>query len=169
LLTGTKPGPDGKPVSSGRALPTASGVGTLANSALGFVGLSTPSADTAKALEVAAGKLITIVPRFEGPQSDRDVALYKQMAGDVGNSNLPISQRLAALDQVESLFAKYERGYGAATTGEMNQAAGALPTPGQIGGGAQQMRPEDAQALQWANANPRDPRAAAIKQRLGVR
>lgn len=27
--------------------------------------------------------------------------------------------------------------------------------------------PQDAQALQWANANPKDPRAAQIKQRLG--
>ena len=28
---------------------------------------------------------------------------------------------------------------------------------------------EDRQALDWANANPNDPRAAQIKQRLGVR
>jgi hypothetical protein len=31
------------------------------------------------------------------------------------------------------------------------------------------MSAEDKQALDWANANPKDPRAAAIKQRLGVR
>lgn len=30
-----------------------------------------------------------------------------------------------------------------------------------------QVSPEDAQALEWANANPKDPRAAAIKKRLG--
>lgn len=30
-----------------------------------------------------------------------------------------------------------------------------------------QMNPQDAQALEWANANPKDPRAAQIKQRLG--
>ena len=29
------------------------------------------------------------------------------------------------------------------------------------------MNPQDAQALQWANANPNDPRAAQIKKRLG--
>jgi hypothetical protein len=28
--------------------------------------------------------------------------------------------------------------------------------------------PQDAQALEWANKNPGDPRAVAIKQRLGV-
>lgn len=30
------------------------------------------------------------------------------------------------------------------------------------------LSPEDKQALEWANANPRDPRAAQIKQRLGM-
>jgi hypothetical protein len=37
------------------------------------------------------------------------------------------------------------------------------------GGGAPkvQLSPVDQQALQWANSNPGDPRAAAIKQRLG--
>jgi hypothetical protein len=31
------------------------------------------------------------------------------------------------------------------------------------------MSPQDAQALEWANSNPSDPRAAAIRQRLGAR
>jgi hypothetical protein len=31
------------------------------------------------------------------------------------------------------------------------------------------MSPQDAQALEWANSNPNDPRAAAIRQRLGAR
>ena len=30
------------------------------------------------------------------------------------------------------------------------------------------MSPVDKQALDWANSNPKDPRAAQIKQRLGV-
>jgi hypothetical protein len=34
---------------------------------------------------------------------------------------------------------------------------------------APQLSPQDKQALDWANSNPRDPRAAQIKQRLGVR
>lgn len=36
------------------------------------------------------------------------------------------------------------------------------------GGGAKQMSPQDKQALDWANSNPKDPRAAQIKARLGV-
>jgi hypothetical protein len=36
-------------------------------------------------------------------------------------------------------------------------------------GAAQQLSPQDKQALDWANSNPTDPRAAQIKARLGVR
>jgi hypothetical protein len=34
---------------------------------------------------------------------------------------------------------------------------------------APQLSPQDKEALDWANSNPRDPRAAKIKQRLGVK
>ena len=36
-------------------------------------------------------------------------------------------------------------------------------------GGPPGLTPEDKQALDWANSNPKDPRAAQIKQRLGVK
>lgn len=39
----------------------------------------------------------------------------------------------------------------------------------QGGAPAAQINPQDQQALQWAKANPNDPRAAAILQRLGAR
>jgi hypothetical protein len=39
--------------------------------------------------------------------------------------------------------------------------SGAAATP--------QLNPQDKEALDWANSNPRDPRAAQIKQRLGVK
>jgi hypothetical protein len=51
------------------------------------------------------------------------------------------------------------------------QQAGARPAAGgaaPAAPAATARSPQDAQALQWANANPADPRAAAIKQRLGV-
>ncbi len=41
---------------------------------------------------------------------------------------------------------------------------------GESGGGeAPKLSPVDKQALDWANSNPKDPRAAQIKQRLGVK
>jgi hypothetical protein len=37
-----------------------------------------------------------MVPRFEGPQSDKDTASYKQAAGELANSALPVATRKAA-------------------------------------------------------------------------
>jgi hypothetical protein len=42
------------------------------------------------------------------------------------------------------------------------------PQPSGDGGQPRQMSDEDRQALEWANSNPNDPRAAQIKRRLGV-
>lgn len=49
-------------------------------------------------------------------------------------------------------------------------APAAAPGPGRAGQGAapRQLSAEDRQALEWANANPRDPRAAEIRRRLGM-
>ena len=99
-LTGT---PGQKP------LPTASGAGSIIDYLGNIVGQAPRGQNEAKRLEVVAGILTSKVPRMEGPQSDKDVDLYKKMAGDVGNSGLPISTRLAALDTMQKLFSKYER------------------------------------------------------------
>ncbi|MFZ9759306.1 MAG: hypothetical protein ACO3CJ_07630 [Burkholderiaceae bacterium] len=47
-------------------------------------------------------------------------------------------------------------------------AGGGTPAPSGGGGQQRQMSDEDRQALDWANSNPNDPRAAQIKRRLGV-
>lgn len=72
-----------------------------------FFGRGTSGAQANAQLKTIAGQLTSKMPRMEGPQSDRDVEMYRQMAGDVGNENLPVSTRLAALDQIESLNRKY--------------------------------------------------------------
>jgi len=52
-----------------------------------------------------------------------------------------------------------------ATTKEvMDRLAGGTPK----GGGGGNMSAQDRQALEWANANPNDPRSAQIKQKLGA-
>jgi hypothetical protein len=45
---------------------------------------------------------------MEGPQSDKDVQLYKDMAADLGNDALPRGQRLSALKSMRDLYGKYE-------------------------------------------------------------
>lgn len=58
-------------------------------------------------LVVLGEKLTAQVPRFEGPQSDKDTASYRAAAGDIGNPNKPIEARLAALEEMVTLAKKY--------------------------------------------------------------
>lgn len=86
---------------------TASGLGARRDALASEFGMSTKGADAAAALETAAGWMTTLVPRFEGPQSDKDTATYRQMAGMVGDRTKPISQRIAAMDTMMKMLEPY--------------------------------------------------------------
>jgi hypothetical protein len=91
-----------------RSLPlaTGSGVGTLRDTGLAFFGRSTEAGEHAGRLKALAGRLIATIPRMEGPQSDRDVELYKQAAGQIGDSTVPTSVRMAAWDTIKEIAAR---------------------------------------------------------------
>lgn len=91
---------------------TDSGYGALRDNTMNFFGKSTEGADAAAQLDTLGGWLTSTVPRFEGPQSDKDVANYTRMAGDVANRKLPMSQRLKAVQELESLMDAKASGYG---------------------------------------------------------
>jgi hypothetical protein len=59
---------------------------------------------------------------MEGPQSNFDVENYKTMAAKVGNRGVPVAERLAALEAVESIQRKYA---------DMNRAS-AQPASGAV-------------------------------------
>lgn len=90
-------------------LPTGSSIGTAVDTIGGVFGVNPKGATEATKLKALAGALTAKMPRMEGPQSDKDVQLYREMAADVGNSMLPRERRIAALQVVRSLFAKYEQ------------------------------------------------------------
>lgn len=94
---------------NGDALPTQSGVGTGVDYLSSLVGYTPSGAPQADRLRAIGGALTAKMPRMEGPQSDRDVVLYREMAARVGDSMLPIERRKAALETVKDLWAKYER------------------------------------------------------------
>jgi hypothetical protein len=97
ILTSNEP-------SSGRASNILTGVGEAFN--LPFGARKQESEADAK-LKVLGGALTAKQPRFEGPQSNIDVAFYKQMAGDLDNPNLPIEARLETLKTMVGLQKKY--------------------------------------------------------------
>ena len=72
------------------------------------VGISTDGAEATAKLKTLSGQLVALMPRMEGPQSNIDVEMYKEMAGNVADPTIPIQTRLAALDTIEKLNEKYK-------------------------------------------------------------
>ena len=89
--------------------PTQSGLGSIADTAAGWFGMAPPGSEEADKLRVLGGVLTSKMPRMEGPQSEYDVKLYQEMAGRVGDSSVPVSRRVKALEQVQSLWKKYDK------------------------------------------------------------
>ena len=92
-------------LSRGKA--TGSGIGSLLDTGASWFGVSTEGAQGTAQLSTIAGQLVSNMPRMEGPQSDKDVQMYKQMAGDLSNASLPVATRMAALRQMQALNEKY--------------------------------------------------------------
>jgi hypothetical protein len=70
-------------------------------------GVSTPASKADAVLQIYGTKLTQQVPRFEGPQSDKDTALYQAAAGDLANPNKSIETRLAAISAMIDINKKY--------------------------------------------------------------
>jgi len=86
---------------------TGSGVGAGVDWLAGQAGYATEGAKASAALKALGGALVAKMPKMSGPQSDKDVLLYREMAGQVADSTLPIETRLAALSTVEDLQRMY--------------------------------------------------------------
>jgi len=86
---------------------TGSYFGSLYDAGMGAMGRATPGAQATAGLKAIAGQLTANVPRMEGPQSDKDVQLYREMAGNLADDSLPVQTRLAALQTIRSLQQKY--------------------------------------------------------------
>lgn len=86
---------------------TSSGAGTLVDAGAALFGKSPPGAAEAAQLKVLAGNLRMKQPRMEGPQSNFDSQLYSEMAGQLGDSTLPVEVRLAAAKELRRLNEKY--------------------------------------------------------------
>jgi len=98
---------------------TGSGLGNAADMAAGFLGATTKSGQAAAQLKALEGALVAKMPKMSGPQSDKDVAMYKQMAADIGNPNTPSANKRAALQTVKEIQMRY--------AGEAPAAAPAAP------------------------------------------
>ncbi len=98
-----------RPISDAIRQSTGSSIGAGADKLAGVVGVGTQGAQNIARLEVLGYQLLSNVPRFEGPQSELDVKLYQQAAGDLANSSKPVNVRLAALDSIVMMLKKYDK------------------------------------------------------------
>jgi hypothetical protein len=83
---------------------TGSGAGRLLDTAAGFVGQSTSGSEAIAKLKPIADMVLKMVPRFEGPQSDKDTASYKEAAGQLADPSVPTATRKAAGREVLRLM-----------------------------------------------------------------
>lgn len=88
---------------------TGSGIGANVDELASMIGKSPKGAQAIAKLETFASPLVSMVPRFEGSQSDRDVQMYQKQAGDFANPKLPIATRLAALQGMIKLLQIYDK------------------------------------------------------------
>lgn len=86
---------------------TGSYVGAGVDLAGRAIGRSTPGALAGSQLEALQAALMLKMPRMEGPQSDRDVQLYRQAVGQIGDVTKPVDQRMAALGMVKRMQELY--------------------------------------------------------------
>lgn len=86
---------------------TAGAIDTAKDAALGRLNISTPGQQAIAELQIIQSSLIQNMPRMEGPQSDKDVELYRQAAGQIANPLLPREVRKTAVRRIITLNQKY--------------------------------------------------------------
>jgi hypothetical protein len=89
---------------------TGSATGAAADKVAAFFGTSTTGDQAIAQLKIVQANLMTNMPRMEGPQSDRDVQLYREAAGEIGDPNVPRARKKAAVSMIRALQQKYTDG-----------------------------------------------------------
>lgn len=85
------------------SIATGSGLGRLYDQAAGFIGQTTEGANAAASMKVLGASLTAKVPKMSGPQSDKDVAMYKEAAGNIADPNVPWPQKQAAIATIREI------------------------------------------------------------------
>lgn len=86
---------------------TGSGSGAIRDKLAAFFGISTTGAQATAQLLPLQAALMLRQPRMEGPQSDRDVQLYRDAAGQIGDPTVPRETKKAAMKTIRELQDKY--------------------------------------------------------------
>jgi hypothetical protein len=104
---------------------TGSGIGAAVDVAAGWVGKSTPGAIAVDELRPIYDLVLKMVPRFEGPQSDKDTLSYQQAAGQLADPKTPNDRKKAAANTILRLMKERKDQF----TSKDMEAAGVERTP----------------------------------------
>jgi len=166
--------------------PSSGGLQNVATTVGEFVGFGGKASQADATLKILGERLTAQVPRFEGPQSDKDTASYRTAAGDVGNANKPIATRIAAVQTMIELNKKYYPNGdwdSIDIAGPVNRRYNPyLPTVAQDIGRAvtgekssyspqefrKTLNPQDQSAFDFVRKNPNHKDTPAIKKVLGI-
>ena len=83
---------------------TGSGAGKAGDAIMAFFGKSTEGAEATASLQPIADLVLKMVPRFEGPQSDKDTQSYREASGQLANSAVPTATRIKAAKTIARLM-----------------------------------------------------------------
>jgi hypothetical protein len=83
---------------------TGSGVGRLVDVGARMIGQATPGDIAIGKLKPIADIVLKMVPRFEGPQSDKDTQSYKEAAGQLADPSMPTKIRKEAAKTIIRLM-----------------------------------------------------------------
>jgi hypothetical protein len=109
---------------------TSSYAGNLLDQAGRLVGVSSSGGEAAGQLKAIEGSLVSKMPKMTGPQSDKDVLLYKQMAGQIGDPTIPVPIKKAAMGVVREINVRYLDQVGAKKVTPLSEVKKVAPAAG---------------------------------------
>jgi hypothetical protein len=138
-----------------------SGVGQVAGRAVG-----TQAQTQRDVIQNARNLLFTAIKNATGKTSGElnSNVEFRTWIDALTDPSRSIQANQAILENLEKFVASGGTYSARKSGGAVTPPSAPTPTPAP----APTLTPQDKQALDWANANPKDPRAAQIKQRLGV-
>lgn len=116
---------------------TGSYLGVAADKINQAFGHSTTGSERAAQLKAIEGALVAKMPKMSGPQSDKDVLLYRQMAGEIGDPTIPAERKKAAMYTIRKINEQYATPGGSSNAASKPQGGtqfNAMPDPRQYKG-----------------------------------
>jgi hypothetical protein len=86
---------------------TGSTIGAGLDWMAGAVGAAPKGAQNIAQLKAISGMLIAKMPKMSGPQSDKDVQLYREMAGNIGDPSIPTKLKEEAMKTIAEIQSRY--------------------------------------------------------------